>query len=175
MKIFKKFMQMTLLLFASFTLHIIPWIPSLLVENIVNSIIVILYILSAFLVYQIISIIFHRTIEKKIYKNALYTFLLLLYIGFFAILQIGVSYAKNSYINTYIFGEKTFYVYYDNNIRYEVSLKDKHLPIRTLPILDNAYTLVTLEQRDRYVYAIGKGINEKIYDLQEDTPLSVSK
>ncbi|PHS34326.1 MAG: hypothetical protein COA92_00055 [Sulfurovum sp.] len=175
MKILKKFIQMNLLLFLSMTLYIIPWIPSLMVENIVNFTIMLSYIITAFLVYQMIYLIYHQQKEKKIYRNTLYTFFFLVYIGFFAIIQIGVSSIVGQYVSSYTFGKKIFYVYKNSEMSYEVSIKEKYLPIRSLPLFTTGSTEISLEKRDRYLYAVGENINEKIFDLKENKSLTDQK
>ena len=165
---FKKMMQITFVLLFAFTLNIIAWIPSVLVENIVNFTIIILIITSVFLAYQTIRIAYMQQKKKNIWKYVFYTALLMTYIGLVAILMIGVSYSKSNYVETYKFGDTFFYVYEDVDSSYEVSLRESILPIRSLPIRTFQYTPITLKKDEKYIYATGAGINEKIYDLKKD-------
>ncbi|MDF1874804.1 hypothetical protein JHD48_03520 [Sulfurimonas sp. SAG-AH-194-I05] len=165
MKILTKIIQILFLLFISLTLDILPWIPSLLVENIVNILILSSYVMSAFLVYKLISFIFHKQTTKSIYKNAFYTFVLLTFVGFIAIMQIGISSAKSVYVAEYTFGGKVFYVYTDV-LSFEVSLKDENLPLRSPPIFIHEKYPIHLEEFKNSIYAVGKNINKKIYDLK---------
>lgn len=139
-------MLITLLLFISISLDIIPWIPSLLVENIVNSVIIILYIACVFLVYKFVLNIYNQQIEKKVYKNTFYAIVLLIYIGAFSIMQIGISLTKSTFVESYMHENSIFYVYKDSNSSYEVSLKEKNLPIRSVPIF-KCESPITLEMK----------------------------
>lgn len=166
---FKKVMQISLLLFLSLTLNIIEWIPSLVVENIVNSSIIILYLIAMFLVYKTIKLKYEQEKNKVMWKSIFYTIFLLAYVGLFAIFMIGIGYNKSSYVETYKFDNKVFYVYKSTDSSYEVSLKDDYFPIRSLPIASFAYTPIVLESKGRKVHAIGEQIDEKIYDIKIDT------
>jgi hypothetical protein len=168
MIVFKKFMNITILLVISLTLHIIPWIPSILLENIVNFMIIFLYIFSAFFVYEIVHIFYHKSTKKSIWKSSFYTILLFCYIGCFAIVQIGISLMKSDYVDTYVFDEQVFYIYRSMELTYKVSVKDANLPIRSLPCASFLYTPITLEKRKNYVYAISEEMHEKIYDLENN-------
>lgn len=164
----KKIMQITLLLLFAFSLNIIAWIPSVLVENIVNFTILILIIISVFLAYQTIHIAYMKQKKKYIWKNVLYTALLMSYIGVFAIMMIGASYSKSKYVESYTFGDTFFYVYENVDSSFEVSFKDSKLPIRSLPIASFPYTPIKLQKENQYIHATGVGIDEKIYDLEKN-------
>ncbi len=164
---FIKLLQITLLLFLSLTLGIIPWIPSLLVENIVNFSIVGIFIAAGYLVYLIIKKLHHAQKKINIYKSTAYTLLLFAYLGFFAIAQIGVSLGKSQYIKTYAFEHLTFYTY-EMDGGTEVSIKEMGLPIRSLPIAFFADTAIVLRKEGKYIYAIGKDVHESVYDLKEN-------
>ncbi len=119
-----KLFQITLLLFTSLTLAIIPWVPSLLIENIVNFTRVGLFIWAGYFVYLIIKKLEITQKKRYIYKNAAYTLLLFTYMGVFALAQIGVSSGKSKYVKTYAFEALTFYTYETVEGGTEVSLKD---------------------------------------------------
>ena len=163
---FKRFIQITAFLVFSFTLTIIQWIPSKTLENIVNTSIIILFIVAVFFVYKTIRFAYDKQVKKALWKIILYTVLLLSYIGAFAILMIGVASAKSTYIASYTFDDKLFYVYKSVDSFYEISLKDPVLPIRSLPIASFNDTLVILKKDKKYIYALGQKINERIYNLQ---------
>ncbi|MFT5662154.1 MAG: hypothetical protein ACI9TV_002802 [Sulfurimonas sp.] len=165
---FKNFIQITVYLFLSFTLNIIEWVPSLMLENIVNVSIIFLYILSVFFVYKIIRNIYDQQTKKILWKIIVYTVLLLSYIGFWAIATIGVGYGKSTYVESYKFDEKLFYVYQNVDLSYEVSVKESNLPLRSLPIASFTDNLITLKKEKHYIYATGKGLYEKIYNLKKN-------
>ena len=166
MYIFIKLLQMTFLLFVSLTLAIIPWVPSLLVENVVNFSIIGLFIVAGYLVYLIMREIYQRQEHRNIYKNTAYTLLFFTYVGLFAIVQIGISLTKSSYMKTYTFDNLTFYTYKSDEGSTEVSMKEKTLPLRSLPIASFEYMDVVLEKKGDVLYAIGKGVEEKVYDFK---------
>jgi len=172
MYIFIKLLQITFLLFASLTLAIIPWMPSLLVENIVNFTRVGLFIVAGYLVYLIMKRVYDTQEKKNVYKNTVYTLLLLAYLGLFAILQIGVSLAKSTYVQTYAFEHLTFYTYKSDKGNIEVSMKDENLPIRTVPIATSFYMPIILEKKENYLYAIGEGVNTKVYDFKNNISIT---
>jgi len=162
-------MQITLLLFLSFTLTIVSWIPSLIVESIVNVTIIILILLSVFLVYKTIRISYEEQKKKVLWKSILYTVGYLLYIGLFVIFIIGIAYSKSTYVKQYTFDEKVFYVYQDMRLSYEVSVKESILPIRSVPIADSFYMPIVLEKQENYLYATGEGIHIKVYDFTNNS------
>lgn len=164
----KNFIQITVYLFLSLTLNIIEWIPSLLLESIVNVSIILLYILSVFFVYRIIRNIYDQQIKKVFWKIVVYTALLLSYIGSSAIIMIGIGYAKSTYVQSYKFDEKFFYVYQNVDLSYEVSVKEPNLPLRSLPIASFTKDLIILEKEKHYIYATGEGLYEKIYNLKKN-------
>ena len=172
---FKKIIQITLLLILSLTLSILPWIPSLLVENIVNFVIIFLYIISGFMVYEIMHKLYHKKGLVSIWKSGIYTFLLFSYIGLFAMIQIGTFYDKSTYVKSYEFENKTFYVYKNSDLSYGVSMKEEVLPLRSLPLATYEYTPITLSQKEGFVYALGEGIDERVYDLKEHKALTPPK
>ena len=149
MYILTKILQITLLLFASLTLHIIPWIPSLLIENIVNFSIIGLFIFAGYLVYLVMKKIYSVEKKRNIYLNATYTILLFSYIGFFAILQIAVSFGKSHYLKTYEFEDVTFYTYLTTNGSTEVSIKEENLVLRSLPIASLPYVQIDLKKEEQ--------------------------
>jgi hypothetical protein len=165
-------MQITLLLILSLTLNIVQWIPSLMVENIVNFVIIFLYIISGFMVYEIMHMLYHKKGLVSIWKGGIYTFLLFTYIGFFAMIQIGTFYDKSTYVSSDDFEGKTFYVYKNSDLSYAVSIREPVLPLRSLPFATYQYTPISLEKRDKFVYAIGNKVNEKVYDLKEGKPIT---
>ena len=168
MYILKKFFQITLVLFMSLTLHIIPWVPSLTIENIVNFGIVGLFIIAGYLVYLIIKKLYHTQKKTNVYKSTTYTLLLLAYIGAFAIFQIGVSLGKSKYIKTYTFGDENFYTYKTTQGGTEVSKKDAFLPIRSLPLATFTHPVIELQKKEEKVYAIAEGISKELYDLSKN-------
>jgi len=168
----KLFMQINLLLFLSFTLSIIPWIPSLLVEKIVNIMMIILIVISVFLVYKTIRISYDKQKKKALWKTILYTVGLLIYIALFIILMIGVAYSKGVYVKEYMFDKKIFYVYQNSELSYEVSVKESILPIRSVPIASFQYTPIVLKTKGKYLYATGEQIDKKIYDLEKNNPIN---
>jgi len=172
MYIFIKLLQMTLVLFASLTLAIIPWVPSLLVENIVNFMIVGLFIFAGYLAYLVVKRLYEKNKRKNLYLSAMYSFLLFTYMGLFAIFQIGVSLSKSEYMKTYTFEHLTFYTYKKNGVSIEVSMKDKNLPIRTVPIASSFYMPIVLEKKEYYLYAIGEGVNTKVYDFKNNISIT---
>ena len=163
---------MTLLLFASLTLAIIPWIPSLLVENIVNFTIVGLFILAGYMAYLIVKRLYENNKRKNLYLSAMYSFLLFTYMGLFSIFQIGVSLSQGEYMKTYTFEHLTFYTYKKNDVSIEVSMKDENLPIRTVPIASSFYMPIVLEKKENYLYAIGEGVNTKVYDFKNNISIT---
>lgn len=175
MKYIIKIMQITLVLLLAFVLNIIPWVPSLFIESLINITIIILIFIAVYLAYQTIRIVYMQQKKKHIWKNILYTALLMTYIGLFAMLMIGVSSSKKNYVETYGFGDRFFYVYKGVDSSYEVSLRDPMLPIRSLPIRTFQYTPITLKKDGKYIYATGTGINEKIYDLNKDIAIQILK
>lgn len=175
MNFLKIFIKITAFLFLSFTLNIIAWVPSLILENIVNFTIIILYIIPVFFIYKTIRTSYYQQKKKELWKSVLYTLSLLSYMGVFSILMIGISYSKSSYIESYNFDDKIFYVYQNINLSYEVSVKDPLLPIRSIPIASFDKTLITLKTDNQYLYAKGKGIEEKIYDLKKNISIKSLK
>jgi len=163
----EKFMQITFLLFLNFTLGIMQWIPSFMVENIVNVIIIVLYVVAVVLVYQTIRTFYYEHKQKGLYKSAFYTILLLSYMGLFAIFMIGVAYGKSSYVKEYSFDEKSFYIYQNTDLQYEVSIRDSFLPLRSLPLVTFSNRPELLKNKYNLVYAKGEGIDEKLYDLDK--------
>ncbi|MDF1877339.1 hypothetical protein JHD47_05870 [Sulfurimonas sp. SAG-AH-194-L11] len=166
MTLFKNFMQISAYLFLSFTLNIIHWVPSLLVETVVNVSIIVLYILSVFFVYKMIRTIYENQVKKSLYKVSMYAAILLSYIGMFAIIMIGTGYNKSTYIETYKFKDKVFYVYQNSDLSYEVSLKDDILPIRSVPIASFKDDEIRLKKEKDYIYAVLKKIHKKIYNMK---------
>lgn len=164
----KNFLQITFFLFLSFTLNIIEWTPSLMLENIINSIIIILYIIAVFFVYKTIRTFYYKHKKKAFWMSILYTTFLLTYIGLFAIFMIGVSYSKSNYIQDYEFNNKTFYVYKNVDASYEVSIKNENLPTRSLPITSFSNREVRLIMEKDYIFATGEDVYEKIYDLKDN-------
>jgi hypothetical protein len=164
----KNFMQITAFLFLSFTLNIIEWVPSLALENIVNTSIIILFIISVFFVYKTIRITYEQQTKKALWKIVIYTVFLLSYMGGFAILMIGVASGKSTYIESYTFDNKSFYVYENVASFYEVSVKDFTLPIRSLPIASFKNKSIVLKKDKEYLYAIGEGIYKKVYNLDKN-------
>ncbi|HIQ46634.1 MAG TPA: hypothetical protein EYH57_03335 [Sulfurovum sp.] len=171
MYIFIKLLQITLLLFVSFTLALVPWIHSSLLDNIVNFTIIGLFIATGYLVYLIIQSVHYSQKKRNLYISAFYAFLIFSYLGLFAILQIGVSMSKSQYVQTYVFEPYTFYTYKTTDGAIEVSQKDKHLPIRSLPIALFDQAPIVLEKKENYIYAVGEGFNIKVYDLKNDIPV----
>jgi len=166
MYVFIKLLQITLLLFTSLTLAIIPWIPSLLIENIVNFTTVGLFLASGYLVYFVVKRLYDTQKKRNVYISTGYTLLLLSYLGFFAIAQIGVSLGKSTHVKTYDFKEITLYTYATVGGGTEISTKDAQLPIRSVPIATYPYDSIVLKKVDTTVYAIGEKIDVKIYDLK---------
>jgi hypothetical protein len=169
----KNFMQITAFLFLSFTLNIIEWVPSLALENIVNTSIIILFIISVFFVYKTIRITYEQQTKKALWKIVIYTVFLLSYMGGFAILMIGVASGKSTYIESYTFDKKSFYVYENVASFYEVSVKDstlqiRSLPIRSLPIASFKNKSIVLKKDKEYLYAIGEDIYKKVYNLDKN-------
>ncbi|RLA57522.1 MAG: hypothetical protein DRQ78_13395, partial [Epsilonproteobacteria bacterium] len=76
MYVFIKLLQITLLLFTSLTLAIIPWIPSLLIENIVNFTTVGLFLASGYLVYFVVKRLYDTQKKRNVYISTGYTLLL---------------------------------------------------------------------------------------------------
>ncbi len=165
MILFKNFILINVYLFLSFTLNLIQWIPSLILENIINIVIIILYTLPMFFVYIMIRTIYENQVKKSLYKVTMYAALLLSYIGMFAMVMIGMGYAKSTYIQDYKFEDKVFYVYQNTDLSYEVSIKDDRLPIRSLPIASFSKSPITLKQEKNFIYAISEGQHTKIYNL----------
>jgi len=167
----KLFLHISLLLFVSFTLSIIDWVPSFFVENIVNFCIISLYILAVFYLYKTIKIHYDEQEHKVLYKSIVLTTLFLIYMGLFALLSIGVGYSKSSYVQSYAFNKKIFYVYKSIDNAYEVSVKDTYLPIRSVSIASFRGPLVYLQKDENYVYATSQDLYAKIYDLNTNTPI----
>ena len=156
-----------------FTLNIIKWIPSLTLENVINTIIIILYIIAVFFVYKTIKTFYYKHKKKALWSTVFYTTFLLTYIGLFAILMIGIAYSKSNYVEDYKFDDKTFYVYKNVNASYEVSFKNDQLPTRSLAIASFSDTQIVLVMeknyiQNNYIFASGKDIYEKIYDLKNN-------
>jgi hypothetical protein len=171
MYIFIKLLQITLLLFASLTLAIIPWVPSLLIENIVNFTRVGLFIAAGYLVYLIMQRVHLAKRKRNLYISAAYTLVLFIYLGLFAILQIGVSLSKSVYVKTYSFEHLIFYTYEKNDESTEISIKESHLPIRSVPIYTSFTMPLILEKKENYLYAIGEGVHIKVYDFINNSPI----
>jgi len=169
---FKRLLQITFLLFTSLTLAIIPWIPSFLIENIVNFMIVGLFILAGYLAYLLVKKLYENNKKKNLYITAMYSFLLFTYMGLFAILQIGVSLSKSEYIQTYTFGKNIFYTYKTDKGETKVSMKEGSLPIRSLPIATSFYMPIILKKKENYLYALGEGVNEKVYDFKNNISIT---
>ncbi|MBL1244467.1 MAG: hypothetical protein COA39_008775 [Sulfurimonas sp.] len=112
-----------------------------------------------------IRTIYENQVEKSLYKVSMYAALLLSYIGVFAMVMIGMGYAKSTYIQDYKFEDKVFYVYQNTDLSYEVSIKDDRLPIRSLPIASFSKSPITLKQEKNFIYAISEGQHKKIYNL----------
>ena len=166
MVLFKNFILINVYLFLSFTLNLIQWIPLLILENIINIVIIILYIVPMFFVYTMIRTIYENQVKKSLYKVAMYAALLLSYIGMFAMIMIGMGYDKSTYIQDYKFEDKIFYVYQNNDLTYEVSIKDDKIPIRSLPIASFSKSPISLKQKENFIYAISEGQHTKIYNLK---------
>jgi uncharacterized membrane protein len=120
---FKNFIQVTFFLFLSFTLGIIDWIPSRALENIVNISIIVLYVVPVFFIYKTIRISYYSNEDKKLWKYIGYTVFILSYMGSVSILSIGVAYAKSDYVRSYTFETKTFYIYQNSDLLYELSIE----------------------------------------------------
>jgi hypothetical protein len=172
MYIFIKLLQITLLLFISLTLAVIPWIPSLVTENIVNFTIVGFFILAGYLVYLTIKRLDAMQKKRKIYKNTAYTLLFFTYIGLFAIAQIGVSLGKSKYVKTYEFEALTFYIYETIEGSSEVSLKEAWLPMRSVPIATFPYAEIILNKEEMYLYGVGEDIHIKVYDFKNNMAMN---
>jgi len=168
MYIFKKIFQITLVLLVSLTLHVIHWIPSWFVENVVNFTIVGLFIIAGYIVYLIIKKLYNVDKNRNIYKSTAYTLFLFAYISIFAIAQIGISVGKSKYMKTYEFDNEIFYTYKMAQGGTEVSKKDAFLPIRSLPFASFPYLLIELQKKDKKVYAVAEGIHKEIYDLNKN-------
>ena len=125
--------------------------------------------------YDVIKIAYYKQTNKVIWKSILYTVLLLSYMGIVSILTIGTSYSKSAFVESYIFGEKIFYVYENIDLSYEVSVKVPNLPIRSLPIASFSSSPVILKTDQKYIYATGDGIDEKIYDLNKGVSIKPLK
>lgn len=163
---FKNFIQITVYLFLAFTLNIIQWSPSLVVENIVNFTIVTLYIVSVLFVYKTIRAIADLQEKRVLWKLVIYAAFLLSYIGLWAIFMIGMGYDKSSYVAEYKFNDREFYVYQNYDLAYEVSVREGLLPIRSLPIATFNKDLIVLKKENDFVYALSDGEVTKIYNLK---------
>ena len=169
MYILIKLFQITLLLFISFTLHLIAWTPSLLIENIVNFTIIGLFIAAGYLVYLVMKRVYETQKKRNIYSSTLYALLLFCYLGVFAIAQIGVSFGKSKYLKSYAYDTSTFYTYQTVDGGTEVSMKDAHLPIRSLSIATFSDKNVSLKKDDTSLYAVADNLYVKIYDFKNNT------
>jgi len=167
MSYLKSFIQVTFCLVLSFILNIIEWIPSFILVSIVNISIILLYLLAIFFAYKIICNIYDNQTKKAIWKTTGYTLFFLSYIGSASIIMIGIGYSKSTYIESYIFEDKSFYVYQNIDLSYEVSVKESVLPIRSLPIatFTNKFTL---SKENHYIYTTSKEIYKKIYNLKRN-------
>lgn len=170
MYIFIKIFQITLVLLVSLTLHIIHWVPSLLIENVVNLSIIGLFIFAGYLVYLIMQRLYRGDKKKNIYKSIAYTFLLFTYLGIFAIAQIGISIGESRYMKTYAFDDVTFYTYKTIEDATEVSKKDDFLPMRSLPIATFDDVAILLQKEGNYLYAKGDDIHSRVYDFKNNKP-----
>lgn len=166
MILFKNFIQITVYLFFAFTLNIIQWSPSLVVENIVNIAIVILYIVSILFVYKTIRAIADLQEKRVLWRLVVYAAFLLSYIGLSAIFMIGMGYDKSSFVRKYKFNDKEFYVYKNSDLSYEVSIRDGAIPIRSLPIVTFNKDLIVLKKENDFVYALSNEEDTKIYNLK---------
>jgi len=166
MYILTKFFQITLLLLLSLILHIIPWKPSWGIENIVNFSIVGLFVLSGYLVYLSVKKLYVTQKKRNLYKSAAYTFLLLSYLGVFAITQIGLSFGNSKYLKTYKFENVTFYTYETVDGGTEISTKDARFPIRSVPIATFPYEMMDLIEDGKIIYAVTEDKKVKVYDLK---------
>jgi len=166
MYILTKFFQITLLLLLSLILHIIPWKPSWVIENIVNFSIVGLFVLAGYLVYLIVKKLYVTQKKTNLYKSAAYTFLLLSYLGVFAIVQIGLSFGNSTYLKTYEFKNVIFYTYETVDGGTEISTKDARFPIRSVPIATFPYEMMDLIEDGKTIYAVTEDKKVKVYDLK---------
>ena len=169
MYILIKLFQITLLLFVSFTLHLIPWTPSLLIENIVNFSILGLFIVAGYLVYLVMKRLYDAQKKRNVYISTIYALLLFSYLGIFAIGQIGVSLGESKYMKSYDYDSFTFYTYRTVDGGTEVSMQDAHLPIRSLPIATFPDKNVSLKKEETFLYAVADTLYVKIYDFKHNT------
>lgn len=164
----QSFMQINVLLFIALTLGIIEWKPSIIIENFVNISIITLYVISSVLVYKIINHYHERDKKNEVYKSGAYTMLLLCYMGIFAMITVGITYDKSNYVKEYTLNNQSFYIYKNIDLKYEVSVNESLLPIRSLPIASYINEPSDLIIKNNYVYVIiDKSIEEKIYDLKK--------
>ncbi|MDQ7085624.1 MAG: hypothetical protein Q9M36_12250 [Sulfurovum sp.] len=170
MYILIKILQSTVLLLASLTLHIIPWVPSWTIENIVNFTSIGLFIWVGYLFYLIIKKLSEIQKKPNIYKSAIVAALLFTYLGGVAILQIGISIGKSTHIKTYLFENEIFYTYKTLAGAIEVSRKDGVLPIRSVPLKTFTYKKVELVQKGLKIYALVEGRLQGIYTVKTQKP-----
>ncbi|WP_122892992.1 hypothetical protein [Arcobacter peruensis] len=111
--------------------------------------------------------IYDNQTKKALWKTTGYTLFFLSYIGSASIIMIGIGYSKSTYIKSYMFEDKSFYVYQNIDLSYEVCVKESVLPLRSLPIatFTNKFTL---SKENHYIYATSKEIYKKIYNLKRN-------
>jgi len=169
MQILKKVLYIIIILSITVGLNSIPWIPSTLINILLQLSIMLLFIWAIYLAYQIVIKIYEKRKNKEILMTITSSILLSLLIGFFFVIHIASSIFPSSFIEEYHFQNETFYLYDIGFIDplIEVTKKHSYLPIQSESLATVHDNLASLSERNGTVFLDSGEIYKEIYDLRK--------